>query len=324
MIGILQLYSKGIEDETITNRPNITFFKYSYVANGLFYKDDYVLENIQIKWNDNYFFKIQKDIEYIGPMWLKVTIPYFQILEKISTTVSTTTNDSNLNEIIYDNHDTFLVIINSIYYLIPIIFLTSPNIKYYFSEIKFIDIKQYFNNIAEINILGDTFIHMLSFTPSEYSNHIIPLLLSQGHEYDKLALNIILNDKFYRKNLLTQNSFDLYISNYIEDKLITHYIDINKYDMYEYKMNQEVYYYYIQKTTQDYQYQDKNLLYNNSSNMNLIGNLQSSFTNTISYPDLNSLMNNGNNYYNTKKLTFDTTDINKEYIFIVWDANILL
>ena len=245
MIGILQLYSKGIEDETITNRPNITFFKYSYVANGLFYKDDYVLENIQIKWNDNYFFKIQKDIEYIGPMWLKVTIPYFQILEKISTTVSTTTNDSNLNEIIYDNHDTFLVIINSIYYLIPIIFLTSPNIKYYFSEIKFIDIKQYFNNIAEINILGDTFIHMLSFTPSEYSNHIIPLLLSQGHEYDKLALNIILNDKFYRKNLLTQNSFDLYISNYIEDKLITHYIDINKYDMYEYKMNQEVYYYYI-------------------------------------------------------------------------------
>ena len=53
---------------------------------------------------------------------------------------------------------------------------------------------------------------MLSFTPSEYSNHIIPLLLSQGHEYDKLALNIILNDKFYRKNLLTHNSFDFYIS----------------------------------------------------------------------------------------------------------------
>ena len=86
----------------------------------------------------------------------------------------------------------------------------------------------------------------------------------------------------------------------------------------------EVYYYYVQKTTQDYQYQDKNLLYNSSSNMNLIGNLQNSFTNTISYPDLNSLMNKGNNYYNTKKLTFETPDINKEYTFIVWDANILL
>ena len=86
----------------------------------------------------------------------------------------------------------------------------------------------------------------------------------------------------------------------------------------------EVYYYYVQKTTQDYQYQDKNLLFNNSSNMNLIGNLQNSFTNTISYPDLNSLMNKGNNQYNTKKSTFETPDINKEYTFWIWDANILL
>ena len=244
--GILQLYLKGIEDQDITNNPTITFFKYSYVANKLFYKDDYVLENIQIKWNDNYFFKIQKDIEYIGPMWLKVTIPYFQIVNKIYEYVTTTTNTSNINEIIYDNHDTFLLIINSIYYLIPIIFLTSPNIKYYFSEIKFSDIKQYFNNIIDINIPDDTFIHMLTFTPSEYNNHIIPLLLSQGHSYDKLILSIILDNMFYRKNLLTQNSFDLYISNFIENKLINNYIDINKYDVFNlYKMTQEVYYYYI-------------------------------------------------------------------------------
>lgn len=86
----------------------------------------------------------------------------------------------------------------------------------------------------------------------------------------------------------------------------------------------EVYYYYVQKTTQDYQFQDTNLLYNNSSNMNLIGNLQNSFTNTISYPDLSSLMNKGKNYFNTKKFTFETPDIDKEYIFIVWDENILL
>ena len=244
--GILQLYLKGIEDQDITNNPTITFFKYSYVANKLFYKDDYVLENIQIKWNDNYFFKIQKDIEYIGTMWLKVTIPYFQIVNKIYEYVTTTTNTSNINEIIYDNHDTFLLIINSIYYLIPIIFLTSPNIKYYFSEIKFSDIKQYFNNIIDINIPDDTFIHMLTFTPSEYNNHIIPLLLSQGHSYDKLILSIILDNMFYRKNLLTQNSFDLYISNFIENKLINNYIDINKYDVFNlYKMTQEVYYYYI-------------------------------------------------------------------------------
>jgi hypothetical protein len=86
----------------------------------------------------------------------------------------------------------------------------------------------------------------------------------------------------------------------------------------------EVYYYYIQKTTQSYQYQDKNLLYNNASNMNLVGNLQNSFTNSISYPELGSLINNGINYYNTKKTTFNTPDINKEYTFYIWDANILL
>jgi len=86
----------------------------------------------------------------------------------------------------------------------------------------------------------------------------------------------------------------------------------------------EVYYYYVQKTTQDYQYQDTTLSYSYSSNMNLIGNLQNSFTNTISYPDLGSIINKGNNYYNTKKFTFDTPDINKEYIFYIWDSNILL
>ena len=58
--------------------------------------------------------------------------------------------------------------------------------------------------------------------------------------------------------------------------------------------------------------------------MNLIGNLQNSFTNTISYPDLNSLMNNGKNYFNTKKFTFETPDIDKDYTFTVWDENILL
>jgi len=86
----------------------------------------------------------------------------------------------------------------------------------------------------------------------------------------------------------------------------------------------EVYYYYINKTTQKYSYQDTNLLNNNSAVMNLAGNIQNSFTNTISYPDLTSLINNGTNQFITKKFIFDTNDIKKEYSFFVWDANILV
>jgi len=86
----------------------------------------------------------------------------------------------------------------------------------------------------------------------------------------------------------------------------------------------EVYYYYINKTTQKYSYQDTNLLNNNSAVMNLAGNIQNSFTNTISYPDLTSLINNGTNQFITKKFIFYTNDIKKEYTFFVWDANILV
>ena len=79
--GLLQLYAKGQEDKLISGSPTITFFKTVIKSNGLFYKDEMILQNISIKWNDNYFLKIPKDTEYIGPLWLKVTIPYFQIIE---------------------------------------------------------------------------------------------------------------------------------------------------------------------------------------------------------------------------------------------------
>lgn len=247
--GLLQLNSKGIEDDVLTKNPDITYFKYAYKANEIFYKDNFVLEDIKIKWNDNYYFKIPKDIEYIGPIWVKITIPYFQISEKKSNYITTVVNNGNINEVIHDNYETFLVIINSIYYLIPIIFLTSPDIKYYLTEIKFNDIKQYFNNIANINISGDTFIKMLSFTPDEYNHHIIPMILNQGKAFDKLMLDKIINTPLdvFCKNLLTQKSFDLYISKYIQDILINNYMDINKYDdlntMYKI-INMEIYYYY--------------------------------------------------------------------------------
>ena len=86
----------------------------------------------------------------------------------------------------------------------------------------------------------------------------------------------------------------------------------------------EVYYYYINNSTQKYVYNDKNLLYSSASNMNLIGNLENSFSNDISYPDLDSLMNKGENYYKPYKFTFKTPDINKEYTFTLWNQNLVV
>jgi hypothetical protein len=245
--GILQLFITGVEDDILNSQPSVTYFKYAYKSNGLFYKDDYYLQDIMIKWNDTYYYKFSRDIEYLGPFWLKVTIPYFQIVENTTNIITTTTNSANINEIIYDNHDTFLIIVDSIYYLVPDIFFKSPGIKYNLSEIKFADIKQYFSNIASINIEGDTFIQLLTFLPENYSTDIIPLLLNQGNPFDKLMLSNIIenNGDEYKKNLLTQASFDLYLSNKIEDRLINNYMDINKFDNNDYSIiNQEVDYYY--------------------------------------------------------------------------------
>ena len=97
--GLLQLYSKGVEDMFLTGDPTITFFKKSFNRYENFYKDHTLIEDIMVKWNDTYFFKIPKDIQYIGPIYLKITIPYFQVLK------GCTINDFSLSnmEVIWTN-----------------------------------------------------------------------------------------------------------------------------------------------------------------------------------------------------------------------------
>ena len=99
--GILQLFITGVEDDVLNSKPSVTYFKYAYKTSGLFYKDDYYIQDIMIKWNDTYYYKFSRDIEYLGPLWLKVTIPYFQIVENTTNIITTTTNSANINEIIY-------------------------------------------------------------------------------------------------------------------------------------------------------------------------------------------------------------------------------
>ena len=260
--GLLQLYAKSKEDIVLTIQPEITFFKYAYKNNGLYYKDDIILKDITLKWNDNYYYKLQKDIEYMGPMWLKVSIPYSQLVSKQETIVSSIMNTSNINEMIYNNINTYLIIINENtpkYYLVPLIFFTLPYIKglQYFNInditniIQFSDINSYFNNILSQNVMGDTMINFYTFQPDKYNHDIIPLLYDQTTPYNKLMLDHILSNNddicnIYCKNLLNQNSFDYYITNLINNILINNFQEIYKFDklVYYYIMSNEIKYYY--------------------------------------------------------------------------------
>lgn len=230
--AVMQLYMNGNEDEYLTKNPNITFFKKTYVNPEIFIKDEMVLKDIPMKWNDTTFIKIPRDIHLLGNIWVTVNIPYFQIIEKTTSTTTTTTNNANINEMIFDNYLTYLVYINNKYYLIPVIFYEFPDLLFNIFTLKFIEVKEYFNYLTQINIDDDTDIIMYSFNMNNYYAHdIIPTLLNLSNTYDKLSLNTVLNGKDrYKQNLLTQNSYDNYITNIIENEVINQYQNISKFD----------------------------------------------------------------------------------------------
>ena len=210
----------------------ISYFKKTYIAPEIFIKDEIVLKNIGMKWNETSLVKIPKDIHLMGKTWLKVSIPYFQMIEKLTSNTSVTTNNANVNEMIFDNHETYLIIYNDFYYLIPTLFLELPDLNYNEFTFKFSEIKSYFIDLAGINISDDTDILFYSFNMNNYYSHdIIPTLLNLVDNYDKLTLQKLLSDKdYYKQNLLTQNSFDNYITKIIEDDLINEYQNIQKFD----------------------------------------------------------------------------------------------
>ena len=52
-IGLLQLISKSYQDEILTSNPNITYFKYVYKTQPLFFKQDREVKNIKVNWDVN-------------------------------------------------------------------------------------------------------------------------------------------------------------------------------------------------------------------------------------------------------------------------------
>ncbi len=229
---VIQLFANNSQNELLTVNPEMTFFKKTYIQPDVFIKDEMVLKDISMKWDDTYYMKIPKDIHLLGSIWATIKIPYFQIIENIKKTQTTSINNTQLNEIIYDNHTTFLIIYENIYYLIPIIFLQYPDLHFNYFKLRFDEIKDNFLLTTQISIPDNELIILFSFNINNYYSHdIIPLLLNQSKSYEKIILDRLLNGKDrYKQNLLTQNSYDRYITKKIEDELINEYQNINKFD----------------------------------------------------------------------------------------------
>lgn len=217
---------------SLETKDNLTYFKTSYFIPDVFIKDEMCMKNIGMKWNETSIIKIPKDIHLLGKIWLTVNIPYFQIIEKLTSTTQTTTNNATINQMIFDNHTTYLIIYNNINYLIPDLFLKYPELNYASFQFKFNQVKEYFIDLTGVNIEDDTNIIFFSFNMNGYYSHdIIPTLLNLVDSYDKLTLQKLLNNyDAYKMNLLTQNSFDNYITKIVEDDLINEYQNINKFD----------------------------------------------------------------------------------------------
>jgi hypothetical protein len=211
---------------------NLTYFKKSYIIPEIFMKDEIVMQNIGINWNETTIVKIPKDIHLLGKVWAKVKIPYFQLIETNTTSTTTTISNTIINKMIYENQDTYLILYNNIYYLIPDIFLKNINLSYSKLTLKFSQIEEYFPKLLDEHMNDDTDIILYTFDTTDYSNSIIPIMLYLVSNYDKFVLSELYNsDKdYYKQNLLTQNSYDKYITNIIENNLINQYQNINKFD----------------------------------------------------------------------------------------------
>ena len=83
-VGLLQLIARSYQDNILTKNPSVTFFKYSYKTQPLFYKEERQKKNIKLNWNNNFKFKFDKDIHLLGNVFLKVKIPFFKF-SKVTT-----------------------------------------------------------------------------------------------------------------------------------------------------------------------------------------------------------------------------------------------
>lgn len=198
--------------------PELSLFKKNYTSIAKFYKQYNNLKDVKLNWDDMKSFDI-KNHTYLSHMYIKVKIPYFNLVKNINNVTTSEVKNSILNNIIYDNFETYLFNNSSgDYYLIPE-FLMNNKIDYSFKIIKFKDIAIYFNQITQYKINLESDIYFAYLDSNIYNNDVIILLLTFGVNIDRYYLNLlntIPNDMLYNV-LLTPNTFDTYLETIVNN-----------------------------------------------------------------------------------------------------------
>ena len=106
-----------------------------------YYSENNITKNIKLISDKTLEFNLRSNATYIDNILLKVNIPYFFLKKIKTTTVETIATNKIYSSILFNNFKTYLVKINSIYYLIPNFNLDIYDYK--LKKIKYIDIKDY-------------------------------------------------------------------------------------------------------------------------------------------------------------------------------------
>jgi hypothetical protein len=231
---LLQLISRGGIDTEIIGKDKI-LFKKEFNVNKPLYKQYSSNKEITKKWGNELNINLNNGVNFISENFIKVKIPYFQMF-KTSETQTIEIDNFLINKILYDNHDTYLIIVNKdnniYYYLIPI-FILDSKLNYNIENVEFSDIKEYFDESISYHLDDTTKISFIDFNGIDFIHNMVPLILTFGNNYDRYYIDFLINNQEnsqLNKSLLLPKSYNKYLGNLIDNKLFTDYQNLNHYD----------------------------------------------------------------------------------------------
>jgi len=224
-VGLLQLIARSYQDNILTKNPSVTFFKYSYKTQPLFYKEERQKKNIKLNWNNNFKFKFDKDIHLLGNVFLKVKIPFFKFSKVTTKTERNVVKNNIINKLIFDSYDTYLFIVDDKYYIIPYFLLSNNLNNFTLNKMDLDEIKEYLHDDLLVLLNQDSIIYLLDFPENTIINDVIPILLKFSSGIDEYYINLLLenSNSQLNKNLLTQKSYNKHITKKLNDFLFNNF-----------------------------------------------------------------------------------------------------
>jgi len=211
--GLLQLLSVGLEDAPLTLNPEVTFFKTTYRQHTNFSIEQIVKNIGKKKFNSSHQFKIEKVSDLIAGLHLIIDIPYFDVTTTQTTTATTNTNLTVINEfsVLYGNQKTYLYYETTTnkYYLIPEQFFNLSKNDINYNNVNGFDLEN--NLLAGYNIITTQNyglnVPIVSLKNSSL-NQILPVLRLNSNQWIEFWLRLLdERNKFnYFTEIITQKS----------------------------------------------------------------------------------------------------------------------